>query len=318
MSKAVFLDYGTMGPDLDLSSVEALVDELVLYDTTTAAELAGRIAGAELAFTNKIRFTDEILAAAPGLRYIGLTATGADNIDLEGARRHGITVCNIRAYCTASVVEHVFGSLLMLTHRLKQYTDYTAAGHWQAATRFSPLNWPITELRGKTLGIVGYGELGRAVADVGRAFGMEVLVAARRDAATPGEGRVAFTDMLERSDVVSLHCPLSDKTRRMIGAGELARMKAGAILVNTARGGLVDSGALAEALENERLGGACIDVLPSEPPRDGDPLLDYSGDRLLVTPHIAWASREARQAAIEQLADNARAFLAGTPKNTLG
>ncbi len=313
--KAVFLDYGTMGPGLDLAPLEALLDELVVFDKTSSTQIAERIRGAQIVFTNKIRFTAEVLEAAPELSYIGLTATGSDNIDLEGAREAGVVVSNIRAYCTPSVVEHVFGVVLMLTHRLKTYDSFTRAGGWQEAEDFCPLGWPITELAGKTLGIIGWGDLGRGVAAVGEAFGMRVLVSARPGSDSVPDGRVSLDTVLEEADVLSLHCPLNDATRGLIGENELKQMKPTAILVNTARGALVDSQALADALASGEIAAAAIDVLPVEPPRDGDPLLDYDGDNLVVTPHIAWGSTESRQNAINQLADNTRAFISGEPKN---
>ncbi len=316
--KAVFLDYGTMGSGLDLAPLEALVDELVVYDTTSGDELVERIRGANIVFTNKMRFTSDVLAAAPDLKYIGLTATGTDNIDLDGARAAGVTVSNIRAYCTSSVAEHVFGVLLMLTHRLDVYNRFTRAGGWQEADDFCPLRWPISELSGKTLGIVGYGELGRGVARLGEAFGMRIIVAARAGSDSIPDDRMSLETLLTESDVVSLHCPLNDATRELIGHRELALMKPAAILVNTARGGLIDSAALAKALADGVIAAAAIDVLPVEPPKNGDPLLDYDGDNLVVTPHIAWGTTEARQAAIDQLAENAEAFLNGAPRNQVG
>ena len=313
--KAVFLDYGTMGPGLDVAALEALVDELLVYDKTSDAELVERIRGADIVFTNKMRFTTDVLDAAPDLRYIGLTATGTDNIDLDGAKSAGVTVSNIRAYCTSSVAEHVFGVLLMITHRLDTYDRFTRAGGWQDADDFCPLRWPISELAGKTLGIVGHGELGRGVARLGEAFGMRIVVAARPGTDSIPDGRVALDTLLTEADVISLHCPLNDATRGLIGQRELELMKPSAILINTARGGLVDSAALATALGEGIIAAAAIDVLPVEPPKNGDPLLDYDGDNLVVTPHIAWGTTEARQAAIDQLAENAKAFLNGAPRN---
>ena len=178
------------------------------------------------------------------------------------------------------------------------------------------LAYPIRELSAMTLGVVGYGALGRGVADTARAFGMPVLIAARRGAAV-GENRVAFDELLDRADVISLHCPLDDETHNLFDASTFAKMKPGALLINTARGGLVDSRALVAALESGHLGGAAIDVLPQEPPRDGDPLLDYQGDNLIVTPHIAWGSNEARQNSIDELAANVEAFLAGEKRNRI-
>ncbi len=313
--KAVFLDYGTMGPGLDLSPLEALVDELVVYDKTRGREIVERIQGANIVFTNKMRFTSDVLKAAPDLTYIGLTATGTDNIDLDGAKAAGVTVSNIRAYCTESVAEHVFGALLMLTHRLRDYDRFTRAGGWQAADDFCPLRWPISELSGKTLGIVGFGELGQGVARIAEAFGMGVVVAARPGSESVPDDRLSLEALLTEADVVSLHCPLNEQTRELIGARELGLMKPTAILINTARGGLINSQALAGALASGDIAAAAIDVLPKEPPRDGDPLLDYDGDNLVMTPHIAWGTTEARQAAIDQLAENAAAFLNGSPRN---
>ena len=313
--KAVFLDYGTMGPDLDLQPIYKLFPDVELYDETTHAEMVERIRDAEFAFTNKIRFTEDLLAAAGKLRYIGLTATGTDNIDLVTAKKHGIAVANIRGYCTQSVVEHVFGTLLMLTHSLGAYRDSVRAGDWQQSRDFSMLSFPVRELSAMTLGLVGYGELGGGVAKIARAFDMEVIVSARPGVDEVPVDRVPFNDVLASADVISLHCPLNEKTHNLINAETLARMKPGAFLINTARGGLVDSQALVDALASGHLAGAAIDVLAKEPPRDGDPLLDYKGDNLIVTPHVAWATNEARQAAIDELAANVTAFLKGEARN---
>lgn len=313
--KAVFLDYATMGPDLDLGPLRDLFADLDLYETTPEEQLADRIRDAAFVFTNKIRLSAELLRETRQLRYIGLTATGTDNIDLAAAKRHRIAVANIRAYCTESVVEHVFGSLLMLTHSLGAYSASVRAGAWQASQDFCLLTFPLRELTAMTLGIVGYGDLGRGVARIGRAFGMQVLISARPGSDTAVEGRVGFEELLARSDVVSLHCPLNDQTQDLFGADTIAKMKAGSILINTARGALVDSAALVGALESGHLAGAAIDVLSKEPPVDGDPLLDYRGDNLILTPHIAWATGEARQNAIDELAANAAAFLAGQQRN---
>ena len=304
-----------MGSGLDLDCLRAIVDELVIYDGTSDADLAERIHDTDIVYTNKMQLTAEVLQDAPKLRFIGLTATGSDNVDLDCARQHGIIVANIRNYCTASVAEHVFGALLMLTHSLPQYGASVADGEWQESSMPFLLNHPIRELSAMTLGIVGHGTLGQGVADIGRAFGMEVLVAARPGATTIPDGRHAFEDVLAGADAISLHCPLNRETRNLMSAEQFGQMKKGAFLVNTARGGLVDSAALVKALETGHLAGASVDVLPHEPPVDGDPLLDYTGKNLIVTPHIAWASDEARQNAIDELAANTRAFLAGESRN---
>ncbi len=306
-----------MGPDLDLGPLEATVDELQVFDVIPGPELPARIADADFVFTNKMQLRRDLLAGAPKLRFIGLTATGCDNVDLDAAARHGIAVANIRAYCTHSVVEHVFGVLLLLTHRLAAYRRSVAAGRWQQSEMPFLLDHPITELVGKTLGIVGYGDLGKGVARMGEAFGMQVLIAARRGTATVPAGRTSFDEMLAQADVISLHCPLNDDTHKLFSAPQFARMKASALFVNTARGGLVDSQALVQALESKQIAGAAVDVLPAEPPVDGDPLLDYTGDNLVVTPHIAWASDQARQNAINELAANTRSFIAGERRNRI-
>ena len=312
---AVFLDWATMGPNLDTSGLRELLPELELFDVTGDEEIAARIRDAEFVLTNKCRLTNELLQHSTRLRFVGLTATGTDNVDLDAAKRHGVAVCNIRAYCNQSVAEHVFACLLNLTHSLRQYASDVRAGEWQKSDDFCLLTHPIRELSAMTLGIVGYGELGQAVAGVGRSMGMNVIVSARPGDVAAAAGRVSFDELLERADVISLHCPLNDDTLNLFGADEFARMKRSAILINTARGGLVDSGALAVALGNKDIAAAAVDVLPQEPPVDGDPLLDYTGNNLIVTPHIAWATNEARQAAVDQLAANIAAFLDGREQN---
>ena len=312
--KAVFLDFATMGDGLDTRPLESVVSELDIYDATPDDKVAERICDRDIIFCNKNVLSAELLAGSR-VRFIGLTATGTDNVDLDFAKANGIAVANITAYCTESLVEHVFGVLLMLTHSLHRYAATVRDGEWQKAADPFLLAHPVRELSAMTLGIVGYGELGQGTSRIARAFGMDVLVSARPGAPSVPEGRVAFDEVLERSDAISLHCPLNDATRKLIGAGELKRMKPSAYLVNTARGGLVDSAALATALETGEIAGAAVDVLPHEPPVHGDPLLDYQGDNLIITPHVAWASNEARQNAIAELAANARAFLEGEQRN---
>jgi glycerate dehydrogenase len=313
--KAVLLDWATMGPDLDVSKLRALLPELEIFDDTTDEELAERIAGAEIVIGNKVMISESLFAGAPDMRFIGLTATGTDNVDLEAARKHGVGVANIRAYCTQSVAEHVFGCLLGLTHSLRNYDDDVRGGAWQNASNFCMLTHPINELSAMTLGIVGYGELGKGTANIGAAFGMDIIVAARPGSADVPDGRVGFDELLRRSDVISLHCPLNETTRGLFGADEFRRMKSSAILINTARGALVDTQALADALQSGDIAAAAIDVLPKEPPIGGDPLLDYEGNNLILTPHIAWGTREARQAGLDQLTENIAAFLNGEEKN---
>jgi glycerate dehydrogenase len=315
--KAVFLDFGTMGAsELDPSPLAEVVPDFQAFDSTPAPKVAPRIAGVDFVFINKVRMTEEIISAAENLRFIGLTATGVDNVDLEAAKKHDVAVCNIRAYCTQSVVEHVFAVLLNLAHSIRQYNALVRSGAWQRADNFCMLEYPIRELSAMTLGIVGYGVLGGGVAEIAQQFGMSVMIARRPgQAATPGDGRHDLKDVLKECDVLSLHCPLTDETRGLIGVDELKLMKPNAILINTARGGLVDSAALVAALGNGTIAAAAIDVLPNEPPVDGNPLLDYAGDNLIITPHIAWGTVEARQNAINEVAENLRAFLAGEERN---
>ncbi len=315
--KAVFLDYATMGSDLNIDNMRALLPELEIFDITEDHEVAERIHGADFVLTNKVRLTKERLEGNSGLRFIGLTATGTDNVDLAAAQQYGVAVCNIRAYCTQSVAEHVFACLLNLTHSIGQYNAVVKAGEWQHSNDFCMLTHPVRELSAMTLGIVGYGNLGKGVEKIGKSIGMQVLVSARPGSDTVDTGRIPFDELLERADAISLHCPLNDTTRGLFGAPEFEKMKSSAILINTARGGLVDSAALADALRNGTIAAAAVDVLPQEPPVSGDPLLDYDGANLIVTPHIAWATREARQAAIDELVANIAAFIEGRKRNRI-
>jgi glycerate dehydrogenase len=276
----------------------------VLHAYTQPEEIASRIAGCEVVLTNKVRMNRELIEGAGSLRVIGLTATGTNNIDLTAARERGVAVCNIRDYCTPSVVQHVLGVLLHLTHHLAEYSREAVDGTWMRATSFGLLHHPIRELRGRTLGIVGWGTLGSAVARACEsALGMQVIVANRPGGAAQPD-RVDLDELLARADVVSLHCPLTPETTGLISAARLARMKPDAILINTARGALVDVAALAAALRARRLGGAAIDVLPEEPPVGGSPLFAPDLTNLIVTPHMAWAARESRQRCLDELAAN--------------
>jgi glycerate dehydrogenase len=313
---AVFLDFSTLGPDeLDTGPLLKVLPETTFYDSTQPGVTAERIRTAAFVLANKTKLDEAALSAAKQLKFIGLTATGTDNVDLAAARRLGIAVTNIRAYCTRSVIEHVFGVLLCLTHSLNRYHRAVKEGDWRKADVFCLLQYPIRELSAMTLGIVGYGELGRGVAAMARGFGMTTLIARGRGVPAADDGRTNFDELLQRSDIVSLHCPLTAETQNLIGAAEIRRMKPNAILINTARGGLVDPQALVDALQQGALAGAAIDVLREEPPAHGDPLLSYDGDNLILTPHIAWATVEARQNAVDELAKNVAAFLQGGKRN---
>ncbi|MGB5621881.1 MAG: D-2-hydroxyacid dehydrogenase [Gammaproteobacteria bacterium] len=315
--KTVFLDFDTVShDDVRADALRLPGIELVLHGVTPQSALDKRIADAAIVITNKMRLGADTLESANELRLVCLAATGTNNVDIEAARRLDIGVCNIQRYCTASVVQHVFAVILTLTHHLQAYQQLLRQGAWRSSPQFCLLDFPIRELSGKTIGIVGLGELGSAVARVAEAFGMRALVAQRPGIALPGADhsapeRTPLQRLLAEADVVSLHCPLTEDTSGMIGAAELRLMKKDALLINTARGALVDSTALAEALMSGQIGGAGIDVLPEEPPVHGDPLLDAAIPNLIVTPHIAWAAREARQRAVDEIAANIRDYMAG-------
>ena len=313
--KAVLLDRGSLDAgDLDFSALERCFIHWECHADTPPEQVPARIADAEVVITNKVRLQRDDLRAAPSLRLVCIAATGTNNVDLEAARDYGIAVCNVLAYATPSVVEHVFAQLLALVRHAREYAARMRRQDWPRAAHFCLLEPTIHELAGKTLGIVGYGELGRGVARVAEAFGMEILLA-QRPGSTPQAGRLPLMELLPRVDVLSLHCPLTEQTRNLIGPEQLAAMKPSAILINTARGGIVDEPALLDALRQGRLGGAAIDVLSEEPPRQGNPLLDAELPNLIVTPHIAWASLEARQRLVAELAANVQAFQRGVMRN---
>lgn len=309
----VFLDSRSLDlGDLDLSPLHAALPALELADHTDPTEVAERIREARVVISNKIMVDAGAIAGAKHLRLICVAATGTNNVDREAARANGVTVTNCRNYGAASVSQHVFALMLTLFTRLPDYQRAVRAGRWQEATQFCVLDYPIRELAGKVLGIVGHGDLGQAVTRLGRAFEMDVLVA-RRPGGEARDGRVPLDELLPKVDVLSLHLPLNEQTRNLISAPQLARMKRGAVLINTARGGIVNEQDLADSLCQGHLGGAGVDVLTVEPPVDGNPLLDPAIPNLIVTPHCAWGSIEARQRMIHQLAENIRAFDAGAP-----
>ncbi len=315
--KAVFLDLATVDcGDMDFSPLEGAVSNWCFHDATAQADTLERIQGAELAVSNKVILDRELLQQASGLKLICIAATGTNNVDLTAARDLGIAVTNVAGYSTPSVVQHVFSLILALTTRLLDYHDLVSSGAWPQSSQFCLLDFPFRELADKRLGIIGYGTLGRAVARVADAFGMEVILAQRPGGAAQ-PGRVPLRELLGSADVVSLHCPLTEQTRGLIGERELGLMKKDALLINTARGGIVDEQALAYALRNGIIGGAGIDVLLEEPPAAGNPLLDPNLSNLIMTPHIAWASREARQRLINEIGENIKAFLAGDIRNRI-
>lgn len=288
------------------------------YAQTTRERLAERLAGATIAIVNKLPIAAELVAALPDLQMIAVAATGTNNIDLAACRQRGIVVSNIRGYAAHTVPEHVLALMLALTRNLPAYRSAVADGRWQRAEQFCLIDYPIRDLHGMTLAVVGCGSLGSGVARLASAFGMRVLRSERKGETRTRPGYTPFAQVLDEADVISLHCPLTDATKNLIGETELRAMKSSALLINTARGGLVDETALAMALRRGWLAGAAVDVLTVEPPADDHPLLDrelLAAPNFLLTPHVAWASRAAMQALADQLVDNLEAFARGAPQN---
>ncbi|CAM3422625.1 D-2-hydroxyacid dehydrogenase [Parendozoicomonas haliclonae] len=313
--RGVILDRMTLGDDLDLSPILNLDIDWTVYDHTEAQDVVERIQGANIVLCNKCNFSRDVIEAATSLKFMGLFATGYNNIDIEAARDNNIAVTNIRAYCTPSVTQHTLSLMLALSTHLPRYSRISTDGTWTNSQFFSIYDSPIMELAGKTLLIVGYGELGRSVARVAESLGMNILVARTPGSSNHSDDRVELEDGLKQADVVSLHCPLTDQTRNMIAAPQLALMKPHALLINTARGGMINEQDLADALKQGIVGGAGIDVLTEEPPVNGNPLLDPEIPNLILTPHSAWAAKEARERAVQQVANNLTAFMKGEQLN---
>ncbi|MBC3423985.1 MULTISPECIES: 2-hydroxyacid dehydrogenase [unclassified Pseudomonas] len=315
---AVFLDHHSLDlGDLDLSALEQQFDSLQLHAASAPEQVSERLQGASVVISNKVMLDAAALAANPQVKLILVAATGTNNVDLAAARAQGITVCNCQGYGTPSVAQHTLALLLALATRLCDYQQAVKDGAWAKASQFCLLDFPIVELEGKTLGLLGHGELGGAVARLAEAFGMRVLSGQIPGRPARAE-RLALDDLLPQVDALTLHCPLNEQTRHMIGARELALLKPGALVVNTARGGLIDEQALADALRSGHLGGAATDVLSVEPPVNGNPLLHADIPRLIITPHSAWGAVESRQRIVGQLAENAQAYFAGQPRRVVG
>ncbi len=314
--KSVVLDGYTTNPgDCSWDSI-GKHGSLQVFDRTATDEIQQRAAGAEVVLTNKTQLTAEILAGLPDLKLISVLATGVNVVDLDAARAQGITVCNVPGYSTPNVAQAVFALLLELTNQTALHAAEVRAGHWSSCPDFCFWRGELVELDGRTLGLIGYGAIGQAVAAVGRALGMNVLAVRRRKGLDHGD--TTFTDIstiFRESDVISLHCPLTPETEKLVDASRLAVMKPTAYLINTARGGVVHEHDLAEALNSEQVAGAGLDVLSVEPPPVTNPLL--TAKNCLITPHIAWASRAARQRLIEATSENIQSFLNETPQNVV-
>lgn len=309
--RGVILDRITLGDDLDLSGLLSLPVEWTVYENTSPDQVMERMAGAQIAISNKVAFSAQVLEQLPELGYIGLFATGTNLVDLPAAKAQGVAVTRLEAYCNAGLTQHVFAMLLSLTNALPQYNRISRDGTWSNSSFFSLYQTPIHELAGKTLVIVGYGELGKSVAQVAKAFGMEVLIASVPGSPSHAEGRISLAEGLRRADVLTLHCPLTEQTTNMIAADELRTMKSHAIILNTARGGIVNEHDLAQALKVGTIGGAGFDVLSVEPPPVNHPLLASDVPNLILTPHVAWAAVESRQRAAKQVEESVAAFLKG-------
>ncbi len=312
--KIVYLDDYTVQLDqLDASRLFALGD-YTGYPRTSREDIAGRAAGAEIILTNKTKIDEEILSKLPDLKYIGVTATGYNIIDIEAARKRNIVVTNARNYSSLSVAQQTFAMMLSFANRLSEHSDNNK---WVNTPDFCYYDYTLTELAGKKLGLIGYGDIGKKVAQIAKAFEMEVLIFKRSPLEKPEEGvrEVSLEVLLSESDYISLHCPLTPETEGLIRKETLHKMKPGAILINTSRGGLVNEQELADALNNGVISGAALDVLVVEPPQTGNPLLTARNCK--ISPHIAWATLEARKKLIQIVTENIEAFLAGSPQNVV-
>jgi len=313
--KIVVLDGYTINPgDLSWEGLEGL-GECAVYDRTPPEKVVERAAGAEVVLTNKVVLDGAVMARLPALKYIGVLATGYNVVDTAAARERGIVMTNVPAYSTRSVAQLVMALVLELAHHVGDHSRGVHEGRWTRSPDFAYWDWPLVELDGLAMGIVGFGQTGRAVAELARAFGMRVLVHTRTPKAGPSVEFVDLETLLRRSDVVSLHCPLTPETEGLVNAGRLALMKPTAFLINTSRGPVVNEHDLAEALNTGRIAGAGLDVLSTEPPKADNPLL--AAKNCFITPHFAWATRAARERMMKTVVANVRGFLAGRSKNVV-
>lgn len=313
----VFLDFETLdNGDLELDHLRAVLPSWEFHSHTPAEDLVARTKNAHVLSTNKCLLGRELLQSAPDLKLVALAATGSNNVDLQAANELGITVCNIRDYATEAVAQHTITLMLNLLSGQPWYWQAVRQGDWSRSRQFCLQHRPIRQAKGLNFGIIGAGVLGKRTAELAAALGMKVLWAERKGQ-PPRKGRVAFEEMIQRADVISLHCPLDESTRNLINHKTLHAMKPTALLLNTARGGIVNESDLADALRSGVIAGAGIDTLTQEPPPADHVLLQDDIPNLIVTPHNAWASRDSRQAAIHQVAEVISAFLAGKPINLL-
>ncbi|WP_376875808.1 D-2-hydroxyacid dehydrogenase [Albirhodobacter sp. R86504] len=316
MTRIVFLDRATIGPTINLARPNA-PHEWADYPTTSSDQVVARLQGAEIAITNKVPLRRKHLEHLPDLKFIAVAATGYDVIDIDACRERGITVSNVRGYAVHSVPEHVMALILALKRQLPGYREDVIKGDWARSGQFCFFNHPIEDLAGKTLGIIGGGSIGQSVARLAQAFGMRVIFAARKGEAATST-RIGFDDFLAESDVITLHCPLNAETIGLIGAEEFSKMARRPVLINTARGGLVDEVAAVNALKRKNISGIGFDVTTPEPPLPDNPLMGIADlPNVILTPHVAWASDEAMTALWAQVIEGIDAFIAGTPKRIL-
>ena len=306
--KAVFLDHATIDSGIALSMLQAAVDELQVFDFTKQQDILHRAFNAEIIITNKVELDESCLRKLTNLKLVCVTATGTNNIDLQAAQELSIAVTNVANYSTTSVAQHVFSFLLSITNSTAFYQQLNQTHPWYKSKTFCQISSPIDELAGKKIGIFVYGDIGKAVANIATAFGMEIIVSERPDAESTRQGRVPFQQMLATCDVISLHCPLTDDTNNLFDKVVFEQVKAGCILINTARGAIVNSEDLASALCNGHLGYAIIDVLETEPPAKTHPLVNNSIPNLILTHHIAWGSLQAQQRLIDGVVENIKAY----------
>lgn len=300
--------------DLDLSEFERL-GEVKFFGDVSREELFGLCSDVEALIVNKLEVDEALLNACPSIKYVGTFATGYNVVDIEACRKRGVTVCNAPDYSTHSVSQHVFALLLSLLGRISEYTQSVKAGDWIKSKSFCYFPYPTYELYGKTFGIFGYGNIGKSVAEIARAFGAKVVICTRTPPKDCPYGQVTFEEMLKSCDIVSLHCPLTEKTAKLINADALRLMKKNAVLINTARGGLVDEKALADALNSGEIAGACLDTVAVEPMLADNPL--FGAKNCLITPHVGWVPRETRARLVGIVAGNLRAYMEGRPINVV-
>jgi len=314
--KCVFLDKGSLDRgDINFDSLKSKFTTWVEYESTQSDEVNARIKDADIIITNKVQITEALMVSVNQLKLICVAATGTNNIDIAAARKLKLPVCNVTGYATHSVVQHVFSLILALANNLINYHHLVSEGEWDKSKHFCLLNYPITELHGKTLGIIGYGELGKAVAKAAQAFGLNILIAESLSGHN-SENRIPLPALLKQSDIVSLHCPLTPQTSNLIDKNSFELMKPTSFLINAARGGIVNEADLLEALKQKKIAGAALDVLSQEPPQ-ANILINAKLPNLIITPHIAWANSTSRQNLVNEIEKNIEAFVQGEERNLI-